>query len=284
MIGFAEMVTGLGVYVPTFVLIASLVLAYIVFKVLFSLVKRNLLRFAKTKKQKSNVEIFSAVIKYIFVFFLALYAVFYYSGDWTGLGLGLGLVSAAIGFALQRPIAGIAAWIMIVTRRPFDIGDRIIIGTVKGDVTDISLTHITLKEVGGLIQTEENSGRTILVPNNILFEQNIINYTHQDEYVLTQVEVSVTYESNLEKAEKICFEAAKKTTTEFFESLKKEPYVRLYFQSSGVAISIRFFSPAKRVAEVSSNVTKEIYKGISRAKDIEFAYPHTQVVMDKKVK
>ncbi len=284
MIGFAEMVNGLSVYVPTLALIASLAIAYVIFKVLFSLVKRNLLRFAKTKKQKSNVEIFSAVVKYVFVFFLGLYVVFYYSGDWTGLGLGLGLVSAAIGFALQRPIAGIAAWIMIVTRRPFDIGDRIIIGTVKGDVTDISLTHITLKEVGGLIQTEENSGRTILVPNNILFEQNIINYTHQDEFVLTQIEASVTYESNLKKAEKSCFEAAKSITDEFYETIKKDPYVRLYFQASGINISIRFFAPAKRVAEVTSNLTKEVYKRIRKAKDIEFAYPHTQVVMSKKVK
>lgn len=279
-----ELIDGLGGFIPVLITIGVILVLYLVFNFLLGLVRKSLLRLAKTKKQISNVEIFSATIRYVFIFFLALTAIFYYSGSWTGLGLTLGLFSAAIGFALQKPISGIAAWVMIVTRRPFEIGDRIIIGNVKGDVKDISLTHITLKEIGGLIQTEENSGRTILIPNNMLFEQNIVNYTQQDEFILAQVIVPITYESSLKNATRICLDAAKKTTKKFLEQVKKQPYVRLYFQPSGVNLSVRFFVPAKKMTELSSKVTEEVFAGVRKENSVTFAYPHTEVLLRKKGK
>ncbi len=118
--------------------------------------------------------------------------VLFLHASWTALGLGVGLLSVAIGWALQRPITGMAAWFMIVVKRPFEIGDRVTIGAVKGDVVDITLTHIYINEIGGLVPSEENSGRTIMIPNSVLFEQNIINYTLQNEFVLDQVVTMVT--------------------------------------------------------------------------------------------
>ncbi len=283
MIGFFEIASGFGTTIlPVVTTIAMIAVVYVIFGFLLGIVKKNLLKLAKTKKQVSNVEIFSTTIKYVFVVLLVLIAVFSFSGDWTGLGLTLGLFSAAIGFALQKPITGIAAWIMIVTRRPFEIGDRIIIGSVKGDVRDISLTHITLKEIGGIIQTEENSGRSIMVPNNLLFEQNIVNYTQQDEFVLSQVFFTVTYKSDLNKAMKIGVQAAKKSIKQFAESVKKEPYARTSFQPSGINISVRFFVPAKRMTEISTEVTNTVFEKIAKEKSVSFAYPHTEVILNKK--
>jgi len=283
MLGFFEVIDGIGNGIfPILVTIVVILAIYVVFNFLLGLVKKSLLRLAKTKKQISNVEIFATTIRYIFLFFLLLIAIFYYSGDWTGLGLALGLFSAAIGFALQKPISGVAAWIMLVTRRPFEIGDRIIIGEVKGDVKDISLTHIALRELGGLVQTEENSGRTILIPNNMLFEQNIVNYTQRDEFVLAQVFFTVTYESDLDKAAKIAVQSAKKQLAEIIETTKKEPYTRLHFQPNGVDISLRFFIPAKKMTEFTSKVTREVFKRIGKEKSVRFAYQHTEVLLNRK--
>lgn len=283
MLGFFELANGFGTTIlPMLVTIAIIAVVYIIFSFLLGVVKKNLLKLAKTKKQVSNVEIFSTTIKYVFVALLILIVIFSYSGDWTGLGLTLGLFSAAIGFALQKPITGIAAWIMVVTRRPFEIGDRIIIGSVKGDVRDISLTHITLKEIGGLIQTEENSGRDIMIPNSMLFEQNIVNYTQHDEFVLAQVFFAVTYQSDLKKAMKIGIQAAKKHMKQFTESTKKEPYARTSFQPSGINVSIRFFVPTKRLTEISTIVTNELFEKIAKEKSVTFAYPHTEVILNRK--
>lgn len=49
-----------------------------------------------------------------------------------------------------------------------------------------------------------------MVPNSMLFEQTITNYTFRNEYVLDQVTVTVTRESNVDKAIKIVLDSAKK--------------------------------------------------------------------------
>jgi len=263
---------------PVIGLVVALFIAYFVFSFVLRAIKKNLLSNAKTKRQISNVEILFASLKYVFVFFLALGAIFYFSGSWTGLGLTLGLLSAAIGLALQKPIAGIAAWVLMVTKRPFEIGDRISIGGVKGDVKDISLTNITLKEVGGLFPYEENSGRMVIMPNAAIFESNIINYTQQDEYVLDQVIMTVTYESDLDKAIEIGLQAAKKHAKEFSEAMKKDPYARTVFQANGIDVHIRYLVPAKRMGQVSSDITREIFNAIRQDKTVELAYPHTKIV------
>lgn len=279
---FFEMLYDIRAFIPLIRTVITVVIVFIVFSLILSVIKRNLLKRANRKKQISNIEIFSRVLKFIFLLLLIIFALSSYAGSWTGLGIGIGLFSAALGWALQKPITGVAGWIMVVTKRPFDIGDRVIIGSVRGDVVDITLTHVYLREVGGIVEGEENSGRIIMVPNSTLFEQNIVNYTQKDDYILDQVTFMVTYESNVDKAIEIALESVRKVTRDVIKATKREPYVRTYFQSSGMNIHVRYYSPAKRIQEVSSNVTKEIFSKIIKTKGVTIAYPHTEVLVSKK--
>lgn len=263
-----------------FKLLRTLVVIFVIAtisRVILGFFKHRLLKRAKSKEQITNVKVFTRVFNYAVAILLFIFGVFSYVGSWTGLGISIGLLSAGLGLALQRPIMGMAAWIMMVTRRPFHIGDRIIIGTVKGDVADITLSHIYLHEVGGLVAGEENSGRMVMIPNSVLFEQNIINYTSYDEYVLDQVVASITYESNLDKAMKIGQAAAQKHTASFKNKVKEKPHIRTYFQPSAIGVHICYFVPAHRVQEISSLITKEIFDEIKKTKDVEIAYPRTDV-------
>ena len=271
---------SLNQYFPLIKPVILVLILIIIFNFILQLSKRSLLKRAKSKKQISNVRIFSRLLKYVFLVILILVGISSYAGSFTSLGIGLGLFSAAIGFALQRPISGVVAWIMVAVKRPFEIGDRIIIGAFKGDVEDITLTHIYLKEVGGTIPTEENSGRVVLVPNSTLFEREIVNYTLQDEYILSEVIAQVTYEGNLDKAMKIALEAAQKYTKEFDKYVPRKPYVRVAFDQSGMNVKVRFFTPARVMQRVTSDITREIYKKVQKTKDVELAYPHTKFVKD----
>ncbi len=283
MVTALEILSGIETTIPIVTTIIILAVTYVILSALIKLAKKRLLEKAKTKKQVTNIELFSKMLKYIVILFLVVFAISSYSGSWAGLGIGLGLLTAAIGFALQKPITGIAAWIMIITKRPFQIGDRIIIGSLKGDVRDITLTHLYLNEIGGIIKAEENSGRMILIPNSVLFEQNIINYsTQKEEIVLDEVVSSVTYESNLDKAMEIALQAAQKHVGDFTTKPRKEPYVRVFFQPSGINVHARYFVPIKKMQVSSSNITKEIHDQINRSKDVDFAYPHTEFVIKDK--
>ncbi|PIO03184.1 hypothetical protein COT48_05815 [Candidatus Woesearchaeota archaeon CG08_land_8_20_14_0_20_47_9] len=279
---FFEVMQSLEGLVPLVRTIIGITTVYLIFKLFIDLAKKSLLKKARTKKQISNVELFSRVLKYFVFAILAIFAFSSYTGSWASLGIGIGLMSAALGWALQKPITGIAAWMMIVAKRPFDIGDRVIIGSVRGDVADITLTHIYLKEIGGIVPGEENSGRLIMVPNSILFEQNIINYTSDDDYILDQVSVTITYESNINHAMEIAIAAARNQTGEIIKKVKKDPYVRTYFKDSGIEVIVRYISLVKSMQEISSKVTRDIFGRILKANDVEIAYPHTEVLLRRK--
>ncbi len=276
-----EKIKSLESFFPFLGVLFVAFVAYLLFGFSIRALRKALLQKAKTKKQIANIEASSRIFKYAFLFFLIIVISFYYSKSWTGLGLSLGLVSAALGWALQKPITGMAAWLMIILKRPFSIGDRVVIGAVKGDVSDITLTHIYLKEVGGIASGEENSGRMVMVPNSILFEQNITNYTLQDEFILDQVVLAVTYGSDLDEAIKICRESVSVVKEKYFGAIKRDAYVRNNFQPSGINVSVRYFVLANRLQEVSSYVTGEIFSRIKVSDKVKIAYPHTEVVIKK---
>ncbi len=280
---FVQLITNnIEKLIPIIRTIIIVVVSILIFNSILFFVKKRLLKRAKTKKQKSNVEIFHKVLKYLFILIILLFAVFSYAGSWVGFGLSVGLLSAALGWALQKPITGIAGWIMLIIKRPFEIGDRIIIGDVRGDVIDLTLTHIYIAEIGGIVKGEETSGRIIMVPNSLLFEKSIINYTQESEYVLDQVAAPVTFESDLDKVEKIFIESAKKYTRDVIKITKKQPYLRTYFQAHGILVHVRYMSPAKRIQEISSTITREIHKRMMQTKGVELAYQHTEVLFRKK--
>ena len=261
---------------------------FLVLSLILSLLKKKLLIKAKTKKQRSNILLFISMVKYVFILIFLIVLAFSYSGSWAELGLVAGLLTAAAGLALSKPLSGIVAWLVMVTKRPFEIGDRIMIGDVKGDVKDITLTHILLDEVGGTIDGEERSGRTVIVPNSTLFEEKIINYTAHDDFILDEINTLVTYESNLRVAESIIKDAVAEVMEPVWKKLPKdlvkEPKIRLSFEESGVNIGVRYYTPAINRNKLSTEIIREIFDKITESKSVEIAYPHTEIVLKNNTK
>lgn len=50
----------------------------------------------------------------------------------------LGLIGAGIAFALQRVITAVAGYFVILRGKTFNVGDRILMGGVRGDVIGLS--------------------------------------------------------------------------------------------------------------------------------------------------
>lgn len=71
--------------------------------------------------------------------------------NWYAAFVSLGLISLILGFALQMPISSFIAWIYILARAPYRVGDRIRIGDAHGDVIDVSYLDTTLWEFPGRI-------------------------------------------------------------------------------------------------------------------------------------
>ena len=263
-----------------------IIIAIIIFSIIATVIKKRLLKKVKTKKQASNVTTFIDLLRFLFIIFLVIIAVTSYYGRWGEVGFIAGLLTVAIGWALQRPISGVVAWLILVTRRPFIIGDRVIISNIKGDITNITLSHIYLDEVGGTIEGEERSGRTVMIPTSLIFEKEIINYTHHDDYILDEVTTAITYESNLEKAEEIMLSSVRNIMNSYWEDFPKkiptEPHNRLMFKDSGIDVTVRYYTLTTKRNEIATKIRRDIFNQIRNTKDVEIAYPHTEVLFREK--
>ena len=263
-----------------------IVTSFLILSIILRSIKKFLLKKVKSKQQLSNVSVFLDLLKYVFALFFIIIVVFSYYNNWGEIGFVAGLLTVALGWALQKPISGIFAWLILITSRPFRIGDRIIICDIIGEVSDITLTHIFLEEIGGTIEGEEKSGRTIIVPTSIIFEREVTNFTERDNYILDDVTAAITYESNIDNAEKIMISSVKKIMKPFWEKIPKktykEPITRLKFNDSGVNVTIRYLTLTELRNKISTDITREIHKNIIKSKDVKFAYPHAEVLLKQK--
>jgi len=205
------------------------------------------------------------------------------------LAYGLGKLSAVgsfltlfggmlLGWSLQAPVSGFAAWALVSLMRPFRPGDRIQfpnLGLV-GDVKDVGVMYTVLNQVGGSIGSEEAVGRYILVPNAMLFSQVVINYTVLQEaaYMLDEVVIRITYDSDWKVSEQILLNAATEVTQDVIAATGNKPYVRADLYDYGVYLRLRYQTRVKDRAETAYEITKRIFHGIQQTPSVDLAIPY----------
>jgi small-conductance mechanosensitive channel len=201
----------------------------------------------------------------------------------------IGLLSAGVAIALKDALVNLAGWLFIVWRRPFEVGDRIEVGDVAGDVIDLRIFQFTLMEIGNWVQADQSTGRIIHVPNGRVFTQTLANYSKGFQYIWDEVGVLVTFESDWEKAKQILLDIA----TRHAEHLSSEaeqrvrevskkfmifyskltPIVYTSVEDCGVLLTLRFLTePQKRRGRMEA-IWEDVLRAFSQQDDIDFAYP-----------
>jgi small-conductance mechanosensitive channel len=255
------------------------VVTLVVLLVAYRLSTRKIRGYLRERAFKAdNARKFLRTWKALWTFGILVFFLIAFSGSLSVLGISAGFLGMILGWSLQAPVTGLAAWLMIVVKKPFRIGDRIVIGGTVGDVTDITLTHVVLNQVGGSVSGEEKSGRGVLVPNAILFSQTITNYTLEQKFMLDEVPVRVTFDSDVELAEQLLLEAARQTVADVIDQTGEQPFLRMEFYDAGVLMRLRYLTiPAER-QKISSGVVRAV---LSAFKDnypaVKFGYPHSVV-------
>lgn len=135
------------------------------------------------------------------VFFITL--AFIWIDAFQNLPTYLGLVSAGVAIALADVLKNMAGWGFILSRKPFQVGDRIEVRGLKGDVVDIRLFRFSLMEVGGWVEAEQSTGRLVHVPNGVVFNEPLSNYTEGFAYIWDELPVLVTFESDWKLGEQL---------------------------------------------------------------------------------
>jgi len=120
--------------------------------------------------------------------------------NWYTALISVGVVSVIVGLAVQTPMKSFIAWIFILVRQPFRVGDRIKIDDATGDVIDVGYLDTTLWEFGGqYLSTDHPSGRLIKFPNSKVLDSMVYNYSWPlFPYIWNEIKFSVAYQSDLE--------------------------------------------------------------------------------------
>jgi small-conductance mechanosensitive channel len=109
---------------------------------------------------------------------------------------GSGIIAVILSLGAQKSFGNIISGVILSISKPFDIGDRIIIKNSSGDiigfVEDITIRHV-------VIRTYKNT--TYIIANSELDTMIIENTSRNSDKGITEfIDVSVAYESDLEKA------------------------------------------------------------------------------------
>lgn len=266
----------------TLVLIISL---YLVRKVVLSVLQKRI----KDVKTRYSWEKSSLYLSYI-LFILIVIPVWF--RELHVFGTFFGLMAAGIALVLKEPILNFFGWIYIIVKKPFDMGDRIQIEKVEGDILDIGFFEFTLLEIKNWVDADQSTGRIIHIPNGLIFTKPVMNYNQAMDFIWHEIPFMITFESNWEKAKKILLDIEreklkalaaeikpqieKASRKYYIEYRKLDPTVYTRVRENGVMLTLRYLCPPKQRRTYEQVVVEETLRQFAKHQDIHFAYPTTR--------
>ncbi len=167
-----------------------------------------------------------------------------------------GVAGAGIAFALQEVIASIAGWAAISFGGFYEVGDRVEVGGIRGDVIDIGVLRTTIAEVGQWVNGDLYNGRVARVANSFVFKEPVVNYSGDFPFLWDEIVLPIRFGSDLDKTKEmiesvgkeICGEFAsdaaeiwKQMTSKYpVELATTEPLVTLTFDENWVSFTLRY--------------------------------------------
>jgi small-conductance mechanosensitive channel len=197
-----------------------------------------------------------------------------------------GLIGAGVAFALQKFIIAIAGYIVILRGKTFSIGDRIIIGGVRGEVIALDFFQTTVLEMGQppqvnsqadpamWVMARQYSGRIVVVTNGMIFDEPVYNYSRDFPFLWEEIHVGVGYSDKYEEAEQILLDVARRHTEDIaqmsdearkhlhrvYNLTPPEVQPRVYYAMTDnwVDLAVRFIVPDRGIREIKDAMFREI--------------------------
>ncbi len=209
------------------------------------------------------------------------------------LATGVGLIGAGLAFALQKVITSFAGYFVILRGKTFNVGDRITMGGVRGDVIALSFLQTSIMEMGQppavqaadpavWIRSRQFTGRIVTVSNSKIFEEPVYNYTREFPYIWEEIVIPVSFKDDRTVVERILLDAARKETVPITElaapalqtlqqrfymrTADVEPRVYLRITDNWIELTVRFLCKDHDVRGLKDRMSRNIMAELDAAK------------------
>ncbi len=209
------------------------------------------------------------------------------------LATGVGLMGAGLAFALQKVITSFAGYFVILRGKTFDIGDRITMGGVRGDVISLNFLQTVIMEMGeppsvqssdpGMwVQSRQFSGRIVTVSNSRIFDEPVYNYTRDFPFIWEEMRLPISYKDDRNVVERILLDAAMKETAKldevaasaiaalerkyFVTRADAEPKVYVRLTDNWVELTVRFLCKDHDIRGLKDRMSREVIGALEKAK------------------
>ncbi len=151
---------------------------------------------------------------------LVLGLIVIWADELQAVALSLVVAASAFAIATKELIACIVGTVYRGSMRPYAIGDRVVIGSARGDVLDISLLGTRIQEVATTASGEVVTGRIVVIPNSALFTEHVRNESADGPFVVDTIHLQATTE-NWQAIESRLLRAADHAIADFVEDAQR---------------------------------------------------------------
>lgn len=237
-------------YIANFVFaIVILVVGYFLIKLFLRILKKIFKIDKKLIKEQTIKTFILNTLKVVLYFGLALLVLATLKVNLSGAATIFSSALLAIGLALQDVISNFASGIIILTSKPFVIGDYVNIGNgvCEGTVTSVKFLVTCIETV---------DRQNITIPNKTITSSVVMNYT-QNPLRRLRVDIGVDYDTDIQKVKDILINIANNDNRILLEPT---PVAYLTaFQASSINISLRCYVPNEIYWTVYFDINEKIF-------------------------
>ena len=252
------------------VILAIVIFCFLLGKIGSGLARRGLRR---AKRLDSTQELLAEKLITIAIWALAAFLAIDLLGiDLTALAVFSGAFGLAIGFGLQKTFGNLIAGIILLMDKSIKPGDVIVIADQAGQSTFGQIRKIGVRAVSLVTRDQKE----YLIPNENLMINQVENWSYSSRNVRIQVPVGVSYDADIEQAERLMLEAAKSC-----ERVLASPPPVVWmkgFGESSVDFTIHCWiqDPEEGVGNVQSAVLKKVWHAF-KDNGVEIPFPQRDI-------
>lgn len=228
-------------------------------------------------------------VSYGYAVLLLLVAIALFA-DWlSGLGTILALLIAGIAVGLQDVLRSVVGWVYLSSRSGVEIGSRIEVDGLVGDVIDIGVLKTTMSEVGGqLVHGRQSTGRLVTIPNQRMISSSILISPSTSPFIWNEIRLEVTYTSDWRRVEEILKEVGVEMHAHVAEDVQRSfqalerryafrsgastPIVYVSLGPSGVELTLRFMVHVRRQRDSLDHASRLLLEALGQEQNVRMAF------------